>query len=96
VARPKKLRPREEVLHQALTDVADREGVYGPPLQNHQRIAILLEAYQRALGRPYIEPVDSILFQILTNIARLMETPGHKQTWDNIAGYAGIGYEVTK
>jgi len=91
----KATRPREEVLQQALLDVADREGVYGDPLVNHQRIAILWLAWDQLTGFRNT-PFDVVVKEILKNGARLVETPNHKGSWDNIAGYAAIGYEVTK
>ena len=88
------------MLEQAISDVADREGYYGDPQINHWRIAKLMEAYMEAkavTNKGVFVPsaVDSVAFQIITNLARLMETPNHKPAWENIAGYSGIGYEVT-
>lgn len=89
--------PRIQVLNQAIADVKDREPIYGPADVNHARVARLWAAYCNCKANPNeVDPVDSIMFQILTNIARLIETPSHKGSWDNIAGYAGIGYEVKK
>lgn len=97
MSRKKAHKPREEVLLQALEDVTDREETYGPPLLNHTRIAIMFSAWQscKSPDAP-VTPLDSIVFQILTNLARLAQTPEHKGTWDNIAGYSAIGYEVHK
>lgn len=85
---------RFDVLNQVIKDVKDREALYGSPIVNHSRVAILISAYQECKGDKF-EPVDSIMFQILSNIARLIETPDNKAAWENIAGYAAIGHEVT-
>lgn len=90
--KPKAL--RITVLEQAIADVSDREGTYGPPLDNHLRVATLMLAW-RQISPHGIGPLDSIIFQIMTNVARIAQTPGYKGSWDNIAGYAAIGYEVT-
>lgn len=92
----RKQRVREQVLEQAMSDVADREDYYGNPLINHARVSTLMAAYQRCKGdTPPDSPIDSIIFQILTNVARLIETPSHQPAWENIAGYAAIGAEVS-
>jgi hypothetical protein len=84
------------VLEQAIKDVAERESTYGKPSVNHARIARLWAAYQSCkANRDVVAPIDSVMFQLLTNIARLIETPNNKEAWDNIAGYAGIGWEVS-
>lgn len=95
MGRKKKQTLKENVLTQALADVKEREARYGDPLINHTRVVTLWSAWEacKAPGAP-VQPLDSIVFQILTNLARIAETPNHKGAWDNIAGYAGVGYEV--
>jgi hypothetical protein len=33
--------------------------------------------------------------QILVKVARLIESPAHKDSWLDIAGYAASGWEIT-
>lgn len=95
MGRKKKLTPRASVLTQALDDVEDRNGIYGDAKVCHMRIAHLCKAWNeiKADGGE-VTPLDIVVYHILTNLARIAETPNHKGAWENIAGYAGVGYEV--
>lgn len=69
-----------------------RQGVYGHPRDDFQRTADLWWAY--LLGRKLIEneavlrPEDVSAMMILLKLARLMETPDHRDSIVDIAGYA--------
>jgi hypothetical protein len=67
-----------------------RRGSYGTPENNFGRIANLWSAY--LLGKPGgplpITPQDTSLMMILMKVARLLETPEHRDSIVDIAGYA--------
>lgn len=85
---------RFECLNKALDVVGVRNDNYGGPSENFERIAALWNT------TPYMrdKPIDSAgvaVFMILVKVARLMHDPTHADSWVDIAGYAGCGYEVT-
>lgn len=87
---------RKETLESALDAVNRRPKSYGPPEQNFERIAALWNVY---LHDKYdipasIDPVDVAAMMALMKIARLIETPGHDDSWVDLAGYAACGAEV--
>lgn len=67
-----------------------RRGAYGHPENNFGRIADLWNAYLR--GKPDgpmpITPQDTALLMVLMKIARLLETPVHRDSVVDICGYA--------
>lgn len=75
----------------------DRQQDYGDPHTNHQRIADLWNAYLNGCrsqagsdGYEY-NATDAAVMMILVKVARLMQSPNHKDTWVDIAGYAEVG-----
>lgn len=72
-----------------------RRSAYGKPEDNFERIARLWTAHMRNTGRD-IEIVagDVSLLMILMKIARLAETPDHRDSWVDTVGYALTGAEV--
>lgn len=89
-----------DMLRDAAKVVEDRHKTYGPPTRNFENIAQLWAAYIRARSRNM--PLDTLDFTLadvaammaLVKIARLAETPGHFDSWTDIAGYAACGVEV--
>lgn len=82
---------REELLNEALGYVTnDRQNSYGKPEDNFRRIAAFWSSY---LGVP-VENHDVANMMILMKVARLMQTPGHKDSWVDIAGYAACGWDT--
>lgn len=98
--------PRQEALEEAIGLVTgDRNSAYGPPMQDFERTAGALSAmgYRRldpkdAYDHPTalkINPHDVAIFVMMVKISRIMSTPGKRDSWVDIAGYAGCGYECS-
>jgi hypothetical protein len=96
------LLPRASALREAekLT-CGDRNNDYGPPTQDFQRTADLLNA----LGYRRIDAADTILDILPSDVAlivaqvkvsRLMHSRGKRDSWVDLAGYAGCGYECAQ
>lgn len=69
-----------------------RAAAYGHPMENFQRICWLWNAYLR--GRSVgssgeITTEDHAIMMILVKVARLQETPDHRDSLVDICGYAG-------
>jgi len=94
--------PRESALLEAIGLVTgDRNAAYGPPTQDFDRTAAALTAmgYRRldpadGFDLP-IKPHDVAVMVMQVKISRLMSTPDKRDSWVDIAGYAGCGYECT-
>lgn len=70
----------------------ERASSYGHPKTNFDRICCLWDSYLR--GRPdgaggYITSKDHAILMILVKIARLQESPNHRDSLVDICGYAG-------
>lgn len=72
----------------------DRNNAYGPPWQDFSRTAGALNAYGYAgpEGRE-LESHDVAIFVMAVKLSRLMWTPTKRDSWVDIAGYAGCGLE---
>lgn len=87
---------REQTLTEAIKlTVGDRDVDYGSPKDNFSRIAEALNGlgYRAPDGKRLVES-DVAIFQIVTKLARLVETPGKADSWVDVAGYAACGREV--
>jgi hypothetical protein len=78
----------------------DRALNYGKPEDNFQRIAILWSAWFHIRKEPPdsavpFSPFDVAIMNILLKIARLANSPGHADSWIDIAGYAACGADIT-
>lgn len=91
--------PRASVLNEARDLITgDRNNQYGPPTQDFARTADLLNAlgYQRedATGMFHnILASDVALIIAQVKVSRLMHSRGKRDSWVDLAGYAGCGYE---
>jgi hypothetical protein len=79
----------------------DRALNYGKPEDNFQRIAILWSAWFHIRKEPPdsavpFSPFDVAIMNILLKIARLANSPGHADSWIDIAGYAACGADITE
>jgi len=82
---------RTAVLEDALAAVnGERSQSYDEPEDNFGRTAQLWSAYLTV----DITAVDVAVLMVLLKIARLMHTPGHVDSWVDIAGYAACGADV--
>lgn len=79
------------ILDDAKAAVEARRPVYGSPTPNFKRIAALWSAYLQES----ISLTDVANLMILVKVARLQETPNHRDSWLDIAGYADCGDEVS-
>lgn len=80
------------ILDEAKAAVDARRPVYGSPKPNFQRIAALWSAY---FGKD-VSLADVANLMILVKVARLQETPSHRDSWVDVAGYADCGFEVSQ
>lgn len=87
--------PRAQILDEAKGLIlGDRNAQYGPPTQDFERSAAILNAqgYTGPGGRP-IAMHDVALIVIAIKLSRLVWTPGKRDSWADIAGYVGCGWE---
>lgn len=90
--------PRASVLDEARALITgDRNNAYGPPSQDFMRSAEALNAYgYRGPDGRHLQPHDIAIMVMSVKLSRLMWTPGKRDHWVDIAGYAGCGYECTQ
>jgi hypothetical protein len=83
---------RVEALREAAKIIAgDRDAQYGGPEENFARIA---KVWSMILGVE-VSNEDVAMMMIGLKVARYANKSGfHADTWIDIAGYAGCGYEV--
>jgi hypothetical protein len=71
--------------------LADRANVYGPPEDNFRRIAAI---WSVVLGIE-VTPTQVAACMAGVKLARLAQSPGHGDSWVDLAGYAACGAEVS-
>ena len=82
---------RTEFLTEAENKInGERDSVYGHPLENHQRIALL---WQVILGTE-ISPAEVAMCMLAVKVARLIQTPDHEDSYIDLCGYAAIAGEL--
>lgn len=86
-------------LLEAAKAMEDRQAVYGPPLDNFERIATRWRAHlSNRFGISTAElPLtaqDVSVMMIDVKLARLEQTPDHDDSWVDVAGYAGCGAHI--
>lgn len=79
------------------TITGPRQKDYGHPEDNLGCTAELMQAYlqgaARARGHTNLEGYDVAVLMILVKVARLAESPKHKDSWLDIAGYVACGWD---
>lgn len=68
----------------------ERGSIYGTPDRNFDRIARLTAVIQECPD----PKARHALYEMCVKISRLVETPDHKDSWDDIGGYARCGKMV--
>ena len=73
-----------------------RQQAYGHPRDNFQRTADLWNGYMDARdpSRVDFDATDVAHMMILLKMARLIETPDHRDSYVDMAGYAATGARV--
>ena len=87
---------RYQALAAAEATVKNREGDYGSPQQNFERIAALWNVILAVkLGKEHeISAADVGMMMIGIKLARLIETPDHQDSAVDAAGYAALLAEI--
>lgn len=65
----------------------DRNADYGDPQDNHQRTALLWNAYLEAMPELDLSPTDVCALNIAQKLSRLLNGY-HRDSWLDIIGYA--------
>lgn len=90
---------KRDILDLAIVAVGDRGLNYGKPEDNFANIASLWTAYLQNRTREdkvliHFYPTDVALMMALMKVARLQHSPGHLDSWVDLAGYAACGGEI--
>lgn len=81
---------RTDLLAHAATLIdGDRNATYGPPTEHHAATAA---AWSAVFGVQFTASDVARAF-IIDKLVRLSRSPGHRDSWADIAGYAGCGWE---
>lgn len=74
----------------------DRQDQYGPPSESFSRIATVMTQFIRGKLKDGVElePHDVALFYLAGKGCRAGVSPGHRDTWVDIAGFGALGGEV--
>ena len=72
----------------------DRNTDYGPPAEDGVRAAGVMNALgYRGPGGRELSAHDWAIFMVAVKLSRLMVTPGKRDSWVDMAGYAQCGWE---
>jgi hypothetical protein len=88
---------RAEVLDKAKAAVADREGKYGHPMENFERIARRWTTHMANTGRIGCRPLtadDVAAMLIDVKLARAESGVHHPDNFIDVAGYAALAAEI--
>lgn len=69
----------------------ERSESYGDPSIGFSKTA---EMFNSITGAD-ITPVDVVIFNVCQKLERLSNSPSHRDSWLDIAGYAALGSEVS-
>jgi len=78
-----------ELLQKTAEVIKERGESYGSIVDNHTRIA---KMWSVILDK-YVTTEQVALCMVAVKMARLIETPDHDDSWQDILGYALVGYE---
>lgn len=82
---------RDETLQTAMDAInGTRAATYGDARTGLTRIAKL---WEQVLDTE-VDPDQVAICMALVKIARLVESPGHTESWVDVAGYAALGSEI--
>ena len=91
----KPLAPRESVLQDAINAImGDRNNQYGPPTQDFTRTAEAATALGFRFNGGPLDPHHVAIFMIVLKLSRLTWNPDKKDSWIDVAGYSGCGFET--
>lgn len=79
-----------DLIDEAKETILDRGIDYGTPALNHLRISKLWSVY---LNRG-IEPHEVAMCMALVKIARIMESPSHRDSYQDLICYGAIAAEI--
>ena len=81
-----------KIIHEAIK-IIERGADYGDPWVNHRRIADLMNVVFETKMKPgaWFTPQAAVMFATLQKIGRLIETPDHADSKEDIINYQGIG-----
>jgi hypothetical protein len=87
--------PRAEILNEAVELICgDRNAQYGPPTQDFARTAALLNALgYRGPGNRDILMHDVAVMVSMVKYSRMVHQWWKRDTWADIGGYTGCGWE---
>jgi hypothetical protein len=87
---------RYQALAAAEATVKNREGTYGSPQENFERIAAIWSVILAGkLGKEHgISAADVAMMMVGYKLARLIETPDHQDSAVDAAGYAALLAEI--
>lgn len=74
----------------------DRNTSYGDPADNLGQTADLFNTYFSRRDSEILSAQDVAAFNILQKLSRLSFSPGHVDSWTDIAAYAAIGGELAQ
>jgi len=85
---------RFEILGGATAVIQDREGTYGSPNENYDRVAGMMNVILKDKLKHDISPADAVMVMCGVKMARLTNSPDHKDSQVDLAAYAAILSEV--
>lgn len=87
--------PRALILDEAKNLImGDRNAQYGPPTQDFERVAIMLNAQgYRGPGGRELRMHDIAIFVANIKLSRIVWTPEKQDSWADLIGYGACGWE---
>jgi len=83
--------PMQDLLADAASTVGQRGDQYGTPIDDFKRIAAMWNGMRRWNAFQY-QPHDVAMYMICLKLSRLTHSPGNRDSWLDIAGYAACGW----